>query len=258
MKVKDILLYLENRFPYELAADFDKNKIGLTIGNENNNVNGILLALDLTNEVIEEAKNKGCNLIVSHHPFIFSPITKVLYNDEKGELIYRMVKNDMSLIAMHTNMDLGLNGVADSLCELLKLKNSNILSFNKDDLMRYGNIDEVSLYELSKNLKNIFNLDGLKVVGDLDSKINKIGIIGGSGGTEYYIDEAINNGCQCFITGEIKHHIALYAKYKNICLIEVNHGIEKIVFNSLLKSIKDKFDVNVFISEIDSNLFKFL
>ena len=258
MKIKEILSYMEKRFPYELAYDFDYNKIGLTIGDENNELSGVLLALDLTNEVIDEAINKKCNLIISHHPFTFSPITKVIYTEEKGMLIYKMVKNDISLIAMHTNMDLGINGVADSLCEILHLNDSNIRVGKKEELIRVGNIEEISLKQLCENIKKIFNLSGVKFIGDLSTRINKIGIIGGSGGHESDIEEAIKCGCQCYITGEIKHHIALYAKFKNICLIEVDHGIEKVVFDNLALDIKNKFNTNVFISEINSNLFQFL
>lgn len=258
MRVKDVLIYMEERFPYELAYDFDYNKIGLTIGDENNEVSGVLFALDLTNEVIEEAVQKKCNLIISHHPFTFSPITKVLFREEKGMLIYKMIKNDISLIAMHTNMDLGTMGVADSLCKVLNLKESNFGVCKKDELIRVGNIEETTLKDLSLKIKELFDLNGVKVLGELNTKINRIGIIGGSGGHESDIDDAVKFGCQCYITGEIKHHIALYAKTKNICLIEVDHGIEKIVFNELLNDFKTKFNINSFISEYKSCLFEFI
>ena len=258
MKVKDILLYLENRFPYDLAADFDKNKIGLTIGNYDQEVNGILFALDLTLGVIEEAICKKCNLIVCHHPFIFAPITKVLVNDEKGALIYEMVKNNISLIAMHTNMDLGKDGVADTLSLMLGMKESNYGIHMKDEYARYGYIEEISLKDLCFNIKKIFDVSGVKVVGELDKKITKIGILGGSGGHESDILNAVNNGCQCYITGEIKHNIALMAKYYNLCLIEINHGIEKFVFDKLSKDIDNEFNINSFVSELDSNLFEYI
>ncbi len=258
MKINEILNYLEKRFPYELASDFDYNKIGLTIGNKNNEVSGILCALDLTLEVIEEAINKKCNLIISHHPFTFAPITKVLVDDEKGALIYKMIKNDISLIAMHTNMDLGIDGVNDTLCKLFELKNSNYGANTKDLFIRYGEINPLSLLELANKTKQIFNLDGVKVIGDLNKQITKIGLLGGSGGHESDIDNAIKYGCECYITGEIKHHIGLYSNFKDICLIEVNHGIEKVVFNKLSEDLQNEFKINTYISEIDSNLFKFI
>lgn len=258
MKIKEILTYIEQRFPYELAANFDLDKIGLTIGDENNELKGVLCALDLTLPVIEEAKRLNCNLIICHHPFTFTPLTKILANDEKGALIYGMVKNDISLIAMHTNMDLGIDGVDDVLCEMLKLKDSNYGENTKDKYIRHGYINEMSLKDLAYHLKDVFNLNGVKVMGDLDSNVKKIGILGGSGAHENDILNAIGLQCDCYITGEIKHSMALLSKYHNLNLIEVSHGIEKFVFNKLAFDIKEKFGINIYVSEIDSNLFKYL
>lgn len=258
MKVNDILKYLENRFPYELAADFDYNKIGLVVGNENENVKGVLCSLDLTHNVINEAIKNNCNLIFIHHPITFTPLTKILQNDEKGSLIISLIKNNISLIVMHTNMDLGKDGVADTLCQLFSLKNSNYGINQKDEYLRYGDIEPITLRELAHKTKQILNVDGVKVIGDLSKTIDKIAILGGSGGNEYYIDQAIKNDCKCYITGEIKHHIGLYANYKEICLIEVNHGIEKVVFNKIANDIAIEFNIKVIISEEDSNLFKYM
>ncbi len=258
MKVKEILHYLEQRFPYELASDFDYNKIGLTIGNEENEVFGVLCSLDLTNESIEEAISKKCNLIITHHPFTFSPITKVLANEEKGSLIYKMIKNDISLIAMHTNMDLGIDGVGDTLCKLFDLKKSNYGINEKNQFIRYGCINQISLKELALKTKKILNLNGVKVLGELNTLITKIAILGGSGGHESDIEKAFQEGCQCYITSEFKHHIALFAKYKNICLIEVDHGIEKIVFDDLAIDMIKQFSISVFVSDLDFNLFKYI
>lgn len=258
MKVSNILQYLEKRFPYDLAADFDYNKIGLVVGDENMKVSGILCALDLTHNVIDEAINKKCNLIFTHHPITFSPLTKILQSDEKGSLIIKLIKNNISLIAMHTNMDLGKDGVADTLCQKFSLNNSNYAINQKDEYLRYGDIEPISLKQLVEKTKTILNVDGVKVIGDLDRKINRIAILGGSGGNEYYINQAIENNCDCYITGEIKHHIGLYANYKDICIIEVNHGIEKVVFEKLALDLKNQFNINTYISIEDSNLFKFM
>ncbi len=258
MKVNNILKYLEQRFPYELAADFDLNKIGLSIGDESAEVKGILCALDVTAEVIDEAIKNNCNLILSHHPLTFAPITKVLLNDEKGSLIIKLIKNDINVISMHTNMDLGKDGVGDTLCKMFDLKESNFGVNVKGEYIKYGKIDEISLLELANKTKHILNLDGVKVVGDLNKKISKIGILGGSGGHESDIINAVELGCQCYITGEIKHHIGLMANYYNLCLIEVNHGVEKFVFDKLAIDLKEEFNLKTLISEVDSNIFKFI
>lgn len=258
MKVKTILEYLEERFPYELAADFDQNKIGLALGDEEDDVKGILCALDLSDAVIEEAINKNCNLIITHHPLTFVPMTKFLKTDEKGHLIFKLIQHNISLIAMHTNMDLGKDGVADTLCLLFELQNSNYGVAKKDEYIRYGNIQEMTLKELAIKTKEILNVDGVKVIGELNKKISKIGILGGSGAHESDIENAIKFGCECYITGEIKHHIGLMANFNNLCLIEVNHGIEKCVFKKLAKDIECKSLIKTYISEVDSNLFRFI
>lgn len=258
MKVKDILEYLEERFPYELAADFDNNKIGLTLGDVEDEIKGVLCSLDLSEEVIEEAIKKDCNLILTHHPLTFVPMTKFLKTDEKGALIFKLIKNDISLIAMHTNMDLGKDGVADTLCKLFDLRDSNYGVCKKDEYIRYGYVDEMTLNDLVLKTKKVLKLDGVKVVGDLNKKISKIGILGGSGAHESDIINAVNLKCDCYITGEIKHHIALMANFNDLCLIEVNHGVEKFVFENIVNDINAKSNVKAFISEIDSNLFKFM
>lgn len=258
MKIKEVLNYLEQRFPYELAADFDYNKIGLTIGDETDELKNVICALDLTHEVIDEAIKKDCNLIITHHPFTFSPITKILKKEEKGSLIYRMIENGISLIAMHTNMDLGFGGVNDSLCELLNLKNSNYGANLKNEYIRYGNIKKQTLKEFALYTKNILKLNGVKVIGDLDKTIEKVGILGGSGGHESDIERASLEKCDCYITGEIKHHIGLLAKFKDLCLIEVDHGIEKVVFDKLSKDIEEQLKIEVYVSEANSNLFEYL
>lgn len=258
MKVRDILNYLEERFPYELAADFDYNKIGLTLGDADDEITGVLCSLDLCEEVIEEAIKKDCNLILTHHPLTFVPMTKFLKSDEKGSLIFKLIKNNISLISMHTNMDLGKDGVADTLCKLFELKNSNYGACKKDEYIRYGNIDEMTLNDLVIKTKKILKLDGVKVVGDLNKKISRVGILGGSGAHESDIVNAVNLGCDCYITGEIKHHIVLMANFNDLCLIEVNHGIEKCVFENIINDINKKTNIRAYISEVDSNLFKFM
>lgn len=257
MKNKDVLRYLENRFPYTLASDFDKGKIGLTIGSINNDVKGIVCSLDLTCEVIEDAINKNANLIITHHPLLFSPITRINPDEEKGKIIYAMIKNNISLISMHTNMDLGVDGVADTLALAYNLKQSNIHANTPDEFIRMGTIEPTTLNGLIKKTKEIFHLNGVRYVGELDKKIKKIAVLGGSGGQESEIMEAVRNGCDCYITGELKHHLGLLAHHYNIALIEVNHGVEQLVFSNLINDLKKEYpDMKIEYSSFNTDLFK--
>ena len=252
MKIKEITDFLENVYPSSLASDFDRDKIGLVIGDDNIKIKNILLTLDLTIEVVEEAIRKNANLIVSHHPFIFTPITKVLFNSKEGEILYLMFKEKISLYVMHTNLDVGSNGVNDSLVKLLNLDDIKGI-VEKDAFLRYGKTN-LSLQDLATLVKQKFNLTGVRVSGPLDKMIKKVAIVGGSGGQPDIIDDAISNDCDCLITGEIKLHIAQYAFYRNLCLIEVNHGVEKFVFENIKKLLENNFKLaNIFISDINTD-----
>lgn len=242
MKISDVCEYLNQRFPLTDASDFDK-AIGLTIGSPNYEVTGIILALDLTKEVIKEAKENKCNLIITHHPFLFNPIYRVLYNDFKGELIKKMVEANLSLYSMHTNLDVASGGVNDCLASMLGIDDVKIVNgeAGKENFLRYGKIKETTLGELVSNVKQIFNLTGVRVLGDLNKKIKTIGIVGGSGAHDGDIFLAKKCGCDCYITGEVHLNNSQYAEFLNLALIEVNHGVEKFVFYNLIEEFKKVF-----------------
>ncbi len=243
MLVKDVKKYLDERFPIENACEFDQNCVGLCVGNENCEVSNILLSLDLNLDVLNDAISKNCNLIITHHPFLFNHIQKVLFNTEKGHIIELMAKNNISLYSMHTNLDVAKGGVNDILADMLGIKDIKIINneASKDNFLRYGNINEVSLKELALKVKDTFKLSGVRVLGDLDKKIRTIGVVGGSGAHNSDIYNAIKCGCDCYITGEVHLNNNQFADYYGLSLIEVNHGVEKFVFNYLIKEFKDKF-----------------
>ena len=253
MKIKNITSFLDNLYPSSLASDFDQNKIGLVIGDDALEVKNILLSLDLTLEVVKEAISKNANLIICHHPFIFEPIAKILFNSKEGKILNLMFQEKISLYVMHTNLDVGENGVNDTLASLLKLtKITGVVA--KDSFLRCGTTD-ITLQGLTNLVKNKFDLIMVRVVGPLDRLITRVGIVGGSGGQSEIIDEAITKGCDCLITGEIKLHIAQYAVDNDLCLIEVNHGVEKFVFNNLKEILKTNLNLEskIFISEINTD-----
>ena len=243
MKVRDIKNYLDQRFPLTNAESFDQNAIGLAIGDENIEVSGIMLTLDLTKEVILEALKEGCNMIISHHPFLFNPIQKVLFKSEKGEVIKLMCDNNLSLYSMHTNLDVGEGGVNDTLANLLGLKDIKIINDEASfgNYLRYGKIDEMKLKDLALFVKKTFNLTGVRVLGDLDKKIKTVGVVGGSGAHPSDIMTAVYAKVDCYITGEVHLNNSQLASYYGLSLIEVNHGVEKYVFTSLIKELKKEF-----------------
>ena len=266
MLVRNVLEYLDVRFPKENAEDFDQGSIGLAIGSGKNEVSNILLALDLNKDVVYDAISKKCNLIITHHPFLFNPIQKVLFDTEKGEIIKLMCQNNISLYSMHTNLDVGAGGVNDTLAAMLGIENIKIINdeVSKGNYLRYGNINETTLFDLVQNVKKIFNLSGVKVLGDLNKKVKKIGIVGGSGAHTSDIINAVNKKLDCYITGEVHLNNSQFAEYNNLAIIEVKHGIEKFVFVSLIeelrKQFKELFDFNnnIYITDIETDKFNYL
>ena len=174
MLIKDIINYLESRFPRELAEDFDQLRIGLVIGSGNIEVKKVLLTLDLTYEVVEEAVKLGCNFIISHHPYLFDPLYKIDFESDKGRTIRKMFEHNISLYAMHTNLDVGCGGVNDTLAKKLFLKEINIINneIGKGNYLRYGNIKSMTLNDLAIKVKNDLNLSGVRIYGDSNKIIN--------------------------------------------------------------------------------------
>ena len=261
MKVKDIKNYLDERFPITNAETFDQNAIGLAIGDGEIEVKNIMLALDLTKEVVMEALNKKCNLIITHHPFLFNPIQKVLFKSEKGEVIKLMCENNLSLYSMHTNLDVGSGGVNDTLANILGLNDIKVINDEASlgNYLRYGSIEPRKLRDLACFVKEKFNLSGVRVLGSLDKEIKRVGIVGGSGAHPSDIMTAVKSGVDCYITGEVHLNNSQMADFYGLSLIEVNHGVEKFVFTSLINELKEKtkelykFSGEIYISNVETD-----
>ncbi|MFW6022763.1 MAG: Nif3-like dinuclear metal center hexameric protein [Halanaerobiaceae bacterium] len=128
-QIKDVIKILNQLAPDNLAFEWDS--VGMQVGDVNNNVKNILVTLDVNEKVIEEALDKNCQLILSHHPFIFKPLDKII-NTGKGELIFKLIKNNISLFSMHTNLDIVSGGLNDYLADILKLNNVQLLKTIKE------------------------------------------------------------------------------------------------------------------------------
>jgi dinuclear metal center YbgI/SA1388 family protein len=126
MKLIEIIKNIENWAPKEIA--WEKDNVGLQVGNTHNKVKNILICLDINEKVIEEALNKNCNLIISHHPLLFNPLRKIdIANDRNSQLIGDLIKNDITLYSAHTNLDYTKDGVSFKLAEKLGLRNISFL-----------------------------------------------------------------------------------------------------------------------------------
>jgi len=134
MNVKEIITALEEFAPPQLQEDYDNT--GLNIGNPNAEITGILLCIDITEDVVDEAIDNKCNMIVSHHPLIFGKLKKITGSDYVERCIIKAIKNDISIYCGHTSFDSVEKGVSYKICEKLRLQNLNILSPKKNFLKK--------------------------------------------------------------------------------------------------------------------------
>ncbi len=147
VKIKDITNYLETIAPISYKEDYDN--VGLIIGNYELELSGALICLDITKEVLIEAKSKNCNLVISHHPLIFGPLKKITGSNYIEECIIYAIKNDISIYAIHTNIDNTINGFNKNIADLLELENIQILK-KKINILKL-----LTTFVPQENLKNL-------------------------------------------------------------------------------------------------------
>lgn len=252
--VNEINNYFMEKIPYSMKEDFDN--VGFLAGNAGNEVTRVLTALDITSEVIEEARRLGAQLIVSHHPLIFFAAKSVTTVSTTGRKVYSLLKNDISAICLHTNLDCVQGGVNDELMRVLGGRVIGILGEAKraDDgseygLGRIGELDKaMSFGDFLTQTKNALSAKGLRYY-NAGCEVKRIGVLGGSGGNE--IAEAIACSCDTYISGDIKHDNFLEAMECGINLIDAGHfPTENIVIPLIKKMLFDAFpSLEVKISE---------
>lgn len=250
MKIYDIIKDLEIDYPRYLAYDFDNP--GLNAGDINNDLNGIVLALDVDKDAINFSIEKGCNMIISHHPLIFEPIKNVDTSTMVGDLIISLIKNNISSYSMHTNFDVKHDiGMADIVKNSLFDKNEISSEEYMEDICENNGLGKII------KLKNIINIDDvryrliermnidkdrIRIYTKDDSKISTIAILPGSGKSD--IDKVIGAKADLYLSGDLAHNHILELLHNDISYIDCTHyGLEKIfvdfMYDYIIKKYKD-------------------
>lgn len=247
MTVKDIFLYLNSLFPVTDAMDFDN--VGILVGDSQKTVNKALISLDCTLDTIKLAKDNNCELIITHHPVIFEPLKCIL----KGSIQYELIHNDLSVISMHTNLDIGEGGVNDTLCKILGLKNIASLPCIDGYTIKSGIIPETNAKCLGETIKA--KIGGCVKYVDGGNPISKVIVCGGSGGN--YIEEAVNSKFDALITADVKHHQFLMARDNGISLFDAGHFNTEDVVIEPLKTLLDKKFPNLIFLTYHPDIFRY-
>jgi dinuclear metal center YbgI/SA1388 family protein len=250
MEITQIIHVLEDYAPLSLQDDFDNS--GLQVGDVSQEVKGILVCLDVTEEVLKEAIDLNCNLILSHHPLLFKPVKKLTGNTYIERCLITACKNNLVIYASHTNLDNAYGGVNYYLAEKIGLQNVKALSpcvpavhteIVRNDWERIGSgaVGELSAPEdesgFLQRLKAVFNLNVLKHSAFTGKRIRKVALCGGSGA--FLIPDAIACGADVFITGEARYND--YFDVENRLLLAViGHYESEIITKELFYDIITK------------------
>ncbi len=221
MKIKEVIAALERFAPLPLQEGFDNAglQLGLTEAWE---VSGALLCLDVTENVLDEAIRKGCNLIVSHHPLIFHKLASISGSNFVERIVMRAIENHVAIVSMHTNMDNARGGVNFKIAEKLGLRDVDF--FVRKECADSGSgvigtlLEPMAAAEFIRLLKERFGVACVMTNELLQRPVSRVAICGGAGG--FLLGDAEKAGADAFVTGEMHYHDYFDHEQKiQICVI---------------------------------------
>jgi len=243
--VGDLLDFLCELAPVYLADDGDN--IGLLVGGQASQISAVICALDITDDVVSEALDKGAGLIISHHSVIYKPLDCI--TDDNCPVVLRMIRHGISAICMHTNLDRVRGGVNDELARRLGLQNVRALDDpgGPSPLLRVGEIDEMPARDFAAKVKNDLGARSVKYV-DGGSAVKRVCVGGGACG-DYLA--AVMPVADAFVTSDLKYHHFCDAARAGFTLVDAGHfATENVVIAPLAERVKERFpEISVDISQ---------
>lgn len=255
--VRDITGYLESWAPAHHAESYDN--VGLLAGSFADPVTGILVNLDMTEKVVDEAIRKGCNMVVAHHPIWFGGKKRLVEEDNYvARTIIKAIRNNINLYAIHTNLDNVRHGVNLKMAETLGLNDPQILQPKKqeDPTIGSGMIGRLdaplSAEEFLALVSERFHCGGIRYAGPTDRQISTVALCGGAG--SFLIQSAMNAGADAFVTGDITYH-KYFDQEGRMLLLDIGHYESEQFTSQLIRAyLSEKFSTfAVHLSEVYTN-----
>ena len=220
MKISEFYKKLDELYPASLSCSWDNDGL-MCCGNPEKPVERVLVCLDATADAVCYASKNGFDVILTHHPMIFKGMKSVTDNDVKGSAVITCIKNDISVISLHTRLDAGKNGVNDALANKLGL--SEVVPFGDDECPELGRIGTISSFPSGSFASYVRDKLGCTSVNAYLSNrtIKKVAVVGG-GGSDFIIP-ALRAGADAFISGECHYNAALDAADMGLTVIEAGH-----------------------------------
>jgi len=223
MQIENLISYINNFAPLCLQEDYDNS--GLVCGNITDEINSVLITIDVTEEVVDEAIKNGDNLIISHHPLLFKGIKNLLPDNYIHRALIKAIKNNIAIFSAHTNLDSVINGVNGRIADKLNLINRRILQPKTEKAeVGMGIIAQLQSpcnpMDFLEEVKKVFICERIRYSNICKSKISRVAICGGSGAS--LIGEALKQEADIYITGDIKYHEYFLSENK-IILADIGH-----------------------------------
>ena len=214
LTVQNIYDFINGIAPFETQDSYDN--AGLLVGNPSWEVRGIHVAMDVTSSVLDEAIAAGANLIVTHHPMMFSARRNLVETDAEARLLCRMIRHEIALIAAHTNLDQARGGINDVLAQVIGLED-----IAGEGYVRVGRLPapmtaDALARQIGKALGTV-----VRIMGDPQRTLSRVAVSSGGGSESWEAAHAL--GAEAFLSGEIKHHHALAAVEEGMVLLEAGH-----------------------------------
>lgn len=230
MEIKEITCLIENFVPLELQESWDCSGFQIDLGPKN--IKNVLLCLSITENIINQAIEKHCDMIIAHHPLFFVPLG---------------FNKNISIYSAHTNLDKADGGTTDTLIKLLDLENlQKVGGQNNSDFLRIIELkEEISLNNFNNLLKNKLNLKNIRVVNNLNQQvIKKVAFCAGSGSD--FLNEAKEFGADAFVTGDVKYHTALDS---DVIIIDIGHFESEYPVLKTIENLLKPLNIGVIIAD---------
>ncbi|MFN4846246.1 MAG: Nif3-like dinuclear metal center hexameric protein [Rhodoluna sp.] len=265
MLLNQLINRFEQLWPTQSAEEWDS--VGLVVGNRNQQIKKILLTVDVTDEIVAEAKNSNANLILAHHPLLLRGIETAAEETSKGFVLTELIRSGISLYSAHTNADSQPTGTSAVLAKEIGLADTAVLSKNQQGtgIGITGLLPKpISLGELAGLLNDILpqTATGVRVAGDFNRQIQKVALCAGAG--DSYLQTALDSAADVYITSDLRHHpaqeILQQAKARGVefALIDISHwAAEYLWLDQAARELSD-LPVEIQVSDLRTDVFDFL
>ena len=250
MNVARLYAALNQKIPLELSCNWDNDGL-MCCADAEKEVHRVLVALDITAAVVDRAIEGKYDLIVSHHPLIFSPLSSVTVTDPIAKKVIRLLRADVAAMSFHTRLDAVQSGVNDVLAEILGLENVEPFGFGGEAIGRIGELaNEMTLVDFAKRVKAVTGAEQV-LYSDAGLPVHRVAVLGGSGSSD--VDAAKAAGADTYVTGELKHNNLTEAPERGMNLIAGGHFHTENPVCERIADLLREIDATLTVDVINSN-----